>query len=498
MNRRHALTFIGAMLLLRVALAVWACEATLFPSHPEEVGRYWFLERWWTGFNPLDPTSTAWTIYTVYAPWLPLPILASTPLQFLPGGVQPYAFSILQALVAALGTIGAGLAAWLLVEREAWRWPAALVAAAVTLAEPRVVVLGVGLMTDQYHLSASALGVAGLLAARRGERWGRPLFFGALWMGMLSRYESWLLLPLCWLALAASERPFERRRVLRDLALIGAFPLAWIVYHAAMHGDPLHFVRVTQLYFKDHVAPDQRVANVGTVVARIGWVPLGLAALGLALATVPGAHCRERIAVALAPWVHFGLMCGLLAMGASATMYPERTFLAMVVLAAPLAGWGVARALEAILGAEPRGRAPLAAGALAGVAIAALSIASVARTGGAEYSARILLHEVKAALAEAGGAPPGSGAVVLMDSTRPTSDMVCLGMILPKRVTVTELTTTSLVLAPESVRVVVAKPEQFDWRDGELGLSEPRRVRAWTDHWDVHLLRQPGSTPARP
>jgi hypothetical protein len=498
MIRRHALTFMGTMLLLRVAIAAWACEATLFPSHPEEVGRYWFLERWWTGFNPLDPSNTAWTIYTVYAPWLPLPILAATPLQFLPGSIQPYAFSILQALVAALGTIGAGLAAWFLVGREAWRWPAATVAAAVTLADPRVVVLGVGLMTDQYHLSASALGVAGLLAAWRGERWGRPLFFGALWLGMLSRYESWLLLPLCWLALAAAERPFVRRRALRDLALIGAFPLSWIAYHAAMHGDPLHFVRVTQIYFKDHVAPDQRITNLGAVVLRIGWVPLGLAAAAVAIAAIPGAYRRERLALALVPWVHFGLMCALLAMGASATMYPERTFLAMVVLAAPLAGWGGARLLEAGLGAEPAGRAPLAAGAIAGLAIAAASVAIAARSGGADYSARLLLREVKAALAEAGGAPDGSGAVVLMDSTRPTSDMVCLGMVLPRRVTVAELTTTTLVLAPESARVVVAKPEQFDWRDPELGLSEPRRVRAWTDDWDVHLLRQPGGTAARP
>jgi len=144
-----------------------------------------------------------------------------------------------------------------------------------------------GVATVPEALTA-CLVVAGALSVtvRRAHGWGA----GALLVASLSRYEAWPVAAVfaagcLWSARAPPRRARAVDLVAAGVSLLG--PVAWVLWNAHAHGDPLHFLARVAAY-------RQRLGGAGT------WM-LYPRAMGEAAPEVAVLACVGGAAVLLDP-----------------------------------------------------------------------------------------------------------------------------------------------------------------------------------------------------
>ncbi len=259
---------------------------------------------------------------------------------------------------------------------------------------------------DTESLVPFQLCLLGALIARAS---GRLALAAVLAFGMvLARAEGVVLCGLLWAALALAARRGRDRRAMRGLAIaMGASVAGYVLWQLAAFGTPLPpglwAARAVRRYADLYAyapagtpgpalpfdAPDT-VPRAIAAVKKIGWVPLPLQSLWLALSLVPPAGAairrwvpslrpRETPPSEMPALVSLLLLLGiplLLAATPAATFNAERSLATFTPLAV-LAG---AAGADEVLGLVVRliRRWPAAGHALAGAAAAALLCAAAA------------------------------------------------------------------------------------------------------------------------
>lgn len=335
------------------------------------------------GYPLLMLVGRAWT--ALAAPLWPDPVRA---LNLLSAASGAGAAALVAAFVLRAGRPGS---------RTGSRAPVGAALAAALLLPASATFAAQAAVTEVYALAA-LVQAALLLAATTGER---PLARSALLLGLAlaAHPGSLFLAPLVGVALARERRAAERRRPLaRDLARAVAWTLPGLALYAyvplaAAQDPPVDWGRATTAArLADHLLR----AQYGTGLPRdpathlaflaeqtAGQWPLALALAALALALLPRRVPRAPFAAVLATLV--ATCAGLyLAVdypldAAAARWRIAGSFTPAVLLAAALAGLGLA-ALESAL--AERLPSPAAAAAVLGLAAAAAAGAPLAGVPG--------------------------------------------------------------------------------------------------------------------
>lgn len=234
-----------------------------------------------------------------------------------------------------------------------------LLALLLILCTPYAWRLSVSALSEPLHLAVQASMLVCLcvvLIRPRPLAWAGLL--GLAVAGELIRYEAWPLGAWAWLlgVLGTPGEGWSRRQrltlLLSGAAVLAIYPLLWMGLNFKAHGDPFHFLNVTKEALKteyhiQHQPLALRLAHLGELARRQGWLILPLAAWGIWLGR----------------WERLTRMLALYGLGAWAIYFqgafayahlgvsPERFCLgplwAMVPLAArPLLHAGISRTLR--------------------------------------------------------------------------------------------------------------------------------------------------------
>lgn len=247
--------------------------------------------------------------------WLPLFHLLVSPLAM---NDRLWRTGLAGSLVSA---VAFGFTAWLLfrlalgVSRNA---AAGLAALAFVLLCPNLLYLAVTPLTESLAICWSVLAVYGLFRFQStgSMRWliGSAL---AVFMGTLTRYDAWYLLPFAALfVLWASPAPWtgRLRRAALFSVLAGAGPVLWLAHNAFAFGRPLEFYNgqysAKAIYSHQLATTGFRYPTDGSLLlsARyyledcrlvMGTLPLELALLGLVAWLTDRGEWRRRVAALL-------------------------------------------------------------------------------------------------------------------------------------------------------------------------------------------------------
>jgi hypothetical protein len=307
------------------------------------------------------------------SPWLPIPHLAMVPLV---RDDRLWKTGLAGAIPSGIVFVLAGLLFFLALRRLLGTAPAAAGTFLLAL-NPNLVYLGSIPMNEPYAL-ASACGLFYFTVRfRQTQGLGAAAGAGAAsFVGSLSRYEAWFLMPFAagFLLIAA-----KRRRWLPPLvyaAVAGLGPLYWLAHNWWYHGDALEFFRgpyahtaiTTTAYpgYQDWLKAFQYfrtavwlcagtpliwlgLAGILAALFRRAWWPLALLALSPAF-YIWSMHSADTPIFVPTLWPHsyyntrYALVAlPLLALGGAAlvTLAPlrARRFAAAAVVLAAAAGW---------------------------------------------------------------------------------------------------------------------------------------------------------------
>ena len=310
--RRLAATTVTAFGL--VAVVVWGVRSAGFLAvSDDDFCRITIAQRFAVAPR-LDPSGTS---------WLPLPFwLLGTWLALV--GRSLAAASVAAPVLATLG-----LVPWLWAQRRPGRHP--LLALALVLAVDWVAWLAA---TPVPEALVAGLVSAPFLADDDDAPWP---YAWSLGLACLARYEAWPL-ALLWAARQLHVRG-PRAAAVAGVALAG--PVAWFLWNAAAHGDPLHFVARVRRYAEAHGHPQgalEALAVYPRALLGDGRAIAVLLTLAVfAVAWRPDARLRSRawrVAAAALALVAF-LELGALRSGVP-THHAVRALVPLAYLAAPL------------------------------------------------------------------------------------------------------------------------------------------------------------------
>jgi hypothetical protein len=192
----------------------------------------------------------------------------------------------------------------------------------VTLASvllcPNMLYLAVTPLTELLAIMCSVLTVYGLFRFQLTGRW-RALVGSALaaFLGTLTRYDAWYLLPFAGLFVLLGRRaPWRERfrRVVVFCVIAGAGPVLWLAHNAFVYGNPLEFYNgqysAKAIYAHQLATTGFRYPTDGSLLlsARyyledcrltMGALPLELAVLGLIAWLVDSSERGRRVAALL-------------------------------------------------------------------------------------------------------------------------------------------------------------------------------------------------------
>lgn len=278
--------------------------------------------------------------------WLPGHSLLIAPM--LEAGLSPPMAGIAVSGIA-LVLLVAGLATWTALSCSRAHLESALVAAALVLVSPLVLILSHSALTELPNLALVVAGGTALMVWTQSERW-LHLFVGALAMlaATLLRYESWVLAAsmILWVTYFSLRRNQPWKRLIRDtltasLCLVG--PAVWMLALWRTYGEPLVFLEEIE----DIVSATGGSANpVRMLQARI-WALLEWNA-PIVIAASSALLWRQSV-----PRPMFLFLVWLaspsvieVALGQQHPVFPERLSLTLVIGLVPLASWALVRLIE--------------------------------------------------------------------------------------------------------------------------------------------------------
>ena len=334
------------LLVFKLAVSAWVLHLGFSHVSDDDYARVTIAQAF-AHAPRLDPSGTSWLPFPFWLNGLAMMGLGRT-------------LAVARGVAIATGVFGAWLVYGSLRASGVTR-PVSWVSVALAMTAPWSAWLGVATVPEA--LTACLL-VAGALSlnVRRHHGWGAA----ALLVASLSRYEAWPVAAVfaagcLWSARAPPRRARAVDLVAAGVSLLG--PVAWVLWNAHAHGDPLHFLARVAAY-------RQRLGGAGTWMLyprAMGEAAPEVALLacfgGAAMLLDPTLRTRWAGPVAAVVALLTFLVLGELHDGAP-THHPERALVAVMWIATACGVDGMVSLARRV--ATPRiGGAVLVVGALA-------------------------------------------------------------------------------------------------------------------------------------